>query len=81
MHRNAQETQSGSLLRVRGAGIDSRKHNRKGDLICHIQVETPIRLSKSQQELLKTFDEQTQMNQQRPKYESFMQSLKSLFNA
>ncbi|MDC3181079.1 molecular chaperone DnaJ [Gammaproteobacteria bacterium] len=75
------ETQSGSLLRVRGAGIDSRKHNRKGDLICHIQVETPIRLSKAQQELLKTFDEQTQMNQQRPKYESFMQSLKNLFNA
>lgn len=75
------ETQSGSLLRVRGAGIDSKKHNRRGDLICHIQVETPVHLTTEQKAILKDFDTKTQHNQQRPKSESFMQSLKKLFQA
>ena len=51
------ETQSGSMLRVRGAGIHSRKHNRRGDLICHMQIETPVKLSAKEKELLMAFDQ------------------------
>ena len=76
------ETQSGSLLRVKGAGIDSKKDGRKGDLICHIQVETPVRLTKSQAELLQEFDQSVEASASHsPKHQSFLNKIKSLFNA
>ncbi len=46
-------TQSGQELRLRGQGVPSRRsQGRRGDLLCHIQVETPVRLTKRQRELL-----------------------------
>jgi len=50
------ETQGGKLFRLRGKGVKSVRSGRVGDLICHVAVETPIRLTAEQRELLQAFD-------------------------
>ena len=50
------ETQSGKLFRVRGKGVPSVRASGVGDLICRVQVETPVKLTEKQKELLREFD-------------------------
>lgn len=50
------ETQNGREIRLRGKGVKSVRSGRTGDLICHIVVETPVRLTREQRELLEQFD-------------------------
>jgi molecular chaperone DnaJ len=45
-------TQSGKTFRLRGRGIKSVRGANVGDLLCHVRVETPVKLSKRQRELL-----------------------------
>ena len=49
------ETQSGKLFRLRGKGVRALRESRTGDLICKVVVETPIRLTKEQKEMLQKF--------------------------
>lgn len=75
------ETQSGTSLRLRGMGIKSIKTNRTGDIMCHISVETPVKLSKEQKELLQGFNESIHQNQQQhPKTSSFFQKIKQMIS-
>lgn len=46
------ETQTGKLFRLRGKGVKSVRSGRTGDLICRVVVETPVRLTGEQRELL-----------------------------
>ena len=46
-------TQSGSVVLLRGLGVTKLRGSGRGDLIVHIQVLTPMKLSKEQSELLK----------------------------
>jgi len=52
-------TQSGKQLRVRGRGMPALSNNGRnhgfGDLVIQVDVETPIKLSKRQRELLEEF--------------------------
>lgn len=76
------ETQSGSLLRLRHKGIKSVKTNQTGDIICHIVVETPVKLSKAQKSMIEDFDKSLSKTQrQQPKTHSFMDRLKHMFSA
>jgi molecular chaperone DnaJ len=50
------ETQSGKLFRLRGKGVKSVRSGHAGDLICRVAVETPIRLTAAQRDLLQKFD-------------------------
>ncbi|HUD42761.1 MAG TPA: molecular chaperone DnaJ [Dokdonella sp.] len=50
------ETQSGKLFRLRGKGVKSVRSGRTGDLICRVVVETPVRLTRAQRELLEQFE-------------------------
>jgi molecular chaperone DnaJ len=50
------ETQSGKLFRLRGKGVKSVRSGRAGDLICRAVVETPVRLTAEQRELLNQFE-------------------------
>jgi len=43
-------TQSGKILRLRGKGLESLERYGKGDLLIHLNVWTPKRLSKEQKE-------------------------------
>ena len=46
------ETQTGKIFRLRGKGIKGVRSHDKGDLLCHVVVETPVKLTARQKELL-----------------------------
>ena len=50
------ETQTGKLFRLRGKGVKSVRSGRTGDLLCHVVVETPVKLTREQRELLQQFE-------------------------
>ena len=50
------ETQTGTQFRLRGRGVTSVHNNRRGDLICRVVLETPVRLTKQQRELLTSLE-------------------------
>jgi len=50
------ETQSGKVFRLRGKGVKSVRSGRMGDLICRAVVETPVRLTSAQRDLLQQFE-------------------------
>ena len=50
-------TQHGKQFRLRGKGIKGVRSSNAGDLYCHIQVETPVKLTEHQKKLLKQLDE------------------------
>jgi molecular chaperone DnaJ len=50
------ETQTGKLFRLRGKGVRNVRNGHVGDLICKVVVETPVKLSKEQREMLQQFE-------------------------
>ena len=50
------ETQNGKLFRLRGKGVRSVRSGRTGDLLCRVAIETPVRLTAEQRELLQQFE-------------------------
>ncbi|MBC6943495.1 MAG: molecular chaperone DnaJ [Xanthomonadales bacterium] len=50
------ETQTGKLFRLRGKGVKSVRSGHTGDLICRVVVETPVRLTAEQRDLLQQFE-------------------------
>jgi molecular chaperone DnaJ len=75
----APETQSGQMLRLRGKGIKGVRSHTAGDLYCHVVVETPVKLSAKQKELLREFDSLNQQNNN-PKAQSFMDKVREFFS-
>ncbi|MCZ6804384.1 MAG: molecular chaperone DnaJ [Proteobacteria bacterium] len=51
------ETQSGKLFRLRSKGVRTVRSSLKGDLLCRVVVETPVKLNNKQRELLQQFEE------------------------
>lgn len=51
-------TQSGRVFRLPGRGVKPARGGRKGNLFCHIEVETPVQLSRAQKRLLQQFDQE-----------------------
>ena len=50
-------TQNGKQFRLRGKGIKRVRPARRGDLYCHVRVETPVKLTEHQRKLLKQLAE------------------------
>jgi len=50
------ETQSGQVFRLRNKGIKPVRSSVHGDLYCHVVVETPVKLTARQKELLREFE-------------------------
>ena len=50
------ETQSGQVFRLRNKGIKPVRSSVHGDLYCHVVVETPVKLTSRQKELLREFE-------------------------
>lgn len=50
------ETQTGKSFRLRGKGVRNVRNGHVGDLICRVVVETPVKLSAQQRELLQQFE-------------------------
>ena len=51
------ETQTGKLFRLRGKGVKPVRGGAVGDLMCRVQIETPVRLTKEQKALVEKFRE------------------------
>ena len=75
------ETQSGRLFRLKGKGVRSVRSNRQGDLMCRVQVETPVKLSSKQKEMLKEFEESVVSNEGKhnPRASRWMDSVRQFF--
>ncbi len=75
------ETQSGRMFRLRGKGVKSVRGGAVGDLMCRVEIETPVNLSDKQKELLRQFDEETKGNHDKhsPKSHSWMDRVKNFF--
>ncbi|HEX7079571.1 MAG TPA: molecular chaperone DnaJ [Gammaproteobacteria bacterium] len=75
------ETQSGKVFRLRGKGVRSVREPGFGDLLCRVQVETPVNLTAEQKELLRAFDEAVSGGGERhsPRARSWFDGVKSFF--
>ena len=49
-------TQTGKVFRVRGKGIKGVRSGHTGDMFCHVTVQTPVKLTERQKELLNELD-------------------------
>jgi len=73
------ETQSGKVFRLRGKGIKGVRSHAPGDLLCHMQIETPVNLSERQKELLRELDSLGPGRNNNPRAQSFMDKVKAFF--
>jgi len=76
------ETQTGKLFRLRGKGVKPVRGGAVGDLLCRVQIETPVRLTKEQQALIEKLQESLSGGgkQHSPQEHSFMDGVKSFFD-
>ncbi len=76
------ETQTGSVFRLRGKGIKPLRSSDYGDMMVHVVVETPVRLTEKQKELLREFETSTQADagKHSPKNKSWVDKAKDFFS-
>ncbi len=74
-------TQSGKILRLRGKGVQSLDRYGKGDLLVHINVWTPRKVSKDQKEFFQKFENHENFIPQPSSSEkSFFEKVKDMFS-
>ena len=75
------ETQTGKSFRLRGKGIKSVRAHGSGDLLCRVVLETPVKLSRTQKELLSQFQTSLDENPEAhsPKLDSWFGRVKQFF--
>ena len=74
------ETQTGKVFRLRGKGVTQVRGGGVGDLLCKVQIETPVELTQQQKELLEKFKESLGENEKHsPKERSWFSGVKSFF--
>lgn len=71
-------TQPGKQFRIRAKGMPVLRSAQRGDLYIEVAVETPVRLSRRQKELLREFDGETKEGCQ-PEAECFLAKLKEFW--
>lgn len=73
-------TQTNQVLRIREKGIKALRGITNGDLYCHMFVETPVKLTDSQKNVLRQFaDDSGGSTSHNPKSKSFIDTLKGIF--
>mgnify|MGYP001817767523 CR=1 FL=1 len=74
-------TQSGKVFRIRGKGVRPVRGGATGDLHAHVAVETPVKLTREQKDLLRTFDESLTESpkRHRPREHGWLDGVKSFF--
>ena len=76
------ETQSGKLFKLRGKGVKSVRSHRTGDLLCRVDVETPVNLTNFQKKLIKQLSESIKKGgtKHNPKEKGWFDSVKSFMD-
>ena len=74
-------TQTNQVLRIREKGVKSLRGVTSGDLYCHIYVETPVKSTEAQKDLIRQFGEASggQNSAHHPKTKSFFDKMKDFF--
>jgi molecular chaperone DnaJ len=76
------ETQTGKLFRMRGKGVKPVRGGATGDLLCRVNVETPVKLNNKQKDLLKKFEESIREGSSKhsPQHASWGDRMKKFFD-
>ena len=74
-------TQTGKTFRLKGKGIKGVRSGYVGDLFCHVVVETPVKLTDKQKDLLREFDRLTSEggSKHSPQSKGWMDKVKDFF--
>ncbi len=72
-------TQSSHQFRLRGKGMTVLRSAARGDMFIEAIVETPVNLTKRQQELLREFDKESENQKTSPQSEGFFARVKEFF--
>ena len=72
-------TQSGHQFRLRGKGMSVLRSTTRGDMYAQVSVETPVHLTKRQQELLREFEKEGDALKTHPESEGFFAKVKEFF--
>ncbi|WP_420857780.1 molecular chaperone DnaJ [Marivivens marinus] len=72
-------SQSGRQMRLRGKGMPALRGAGQGDMFIELVVETPVKLTAKQKELLREFDDLSAENN--PQSSSFFSSVKSFWDS
>jgi molecular chaperone DnaJ len=75
-------TQTGKMFRMRGKGVKPIRGTTPGDLLCRVVVETPVKLSESQKDILRQFEESVggQGSKHSPNSTSWVDGVKKFFD-
>jgi len=76
-------TQSGKVFRIRGKGVRPVRGGIAGDMLCRVDVETPVNLTADQRELLEQFGETLEKGGERhnPQTSSWLDGVKRFFDS
>lgn len=74
------ETQTGKLFRMRGKGVVPVRGGAQGDLLCRVTIETPIKLSAVQKDLLREFQKSLENTKHSPRRNSWFEGVKKFFD-
>jgi len=76
------ETQTGKLFRMRGKGVKPVRGGITGALLCRVNVETPVKLSNKQKDLIKEFEKSLQESgtKHSPQHASWGDRMKQFFD-
>jgi molecular chaperone DnaJ len=72
-------TQTGHQFRLRGKGMSILRSHARGDMFVQVSVETPVKLTKRQQELLREFEKEGDAHGTSPESEGFFAKVKEFF--
>ncbi|MEO1192227.1 MAG: molecular chaperone DnaJ [Pseudomonadota bacterium] len=73
-------TQSGQSFRVRGKGMSVLRSRDRGDLYIAVKVETPVKLSRRQKEILREFEEAGDPSSSSPESHGFFSKVKDFLD-
>src|ERR1700733_415755 len=75
------ESQSGRVFRLRDKGGKLVRGGARGDLFCKVMIETPVKLTAEQRELVKRLDESLRgSGHHAPRQKGFLEGVKSFFS-
>ncbi len=72
-------TQTGRQFRLKGKGMTVLRSAARGDMYIEVTVETPVNLTKRQQELLREFEQANENRRTSPESEGFFARVKEFF--
>jgi len=72
-------TQTGHQFRLRGKGMSVLRSHARGDMYVQVMVETPVQLTKRQEELLREFEKEGDSSRSQPESEGFFAKVKEFF--